>query len=389
MKWVIAILGLAPLWCVGDTGPVNVAMLYLEQVEARAPVLSNIMPSPADSGLRGAELAVADNNTSGRFLGQEFRLESLVAKAPEPLLERAGQWVAEGQGIIIANLPQETLLNLMALPMIQTGAVVLNVGSRSDALRRDECHTRLLHTLPSRAMLADALVQFLVAKRWNRWLLIRGQRPGDGLFAQAIQRAAKRFGGEIVDTKTWTFDTDLRRSAQKELPLFTQSKPYHVTLVADELGDVGEYVLYNTWHPRPVAGTQGLTPVGWHRVVEQWGAAQLQNRFIELSGRWMNSKDYAAWIAVRAVGEAVIRTGSGSAGEIYRFMLSDNFELAGFKGRKLSFRPWNGQLRQPIPVVHPRALVSQSPQDGFLHPVTELDTLGIDQREVNCDFQAI
>ena len=190
---------------------------------------------------------------------------------------------------------------------------------------------------------------------------------------------------EIVDKKRWSFDTDLRRSAQREVPLFTQVGDYDAVVVADELGDFGEFLLYNTWLPRPVVGTQGLTPVAWHRVVEQWGAAQLQRRFDKQARRWMNSTDYAAWAALRSIGEAVATLNKTEpCNGIRQHLLSEKFQLAGFKGRKLSYRPWNGQLRQPISLVHPRALVSQSPQEGFLHPQTELDTLGFDRPESQC-----
>ena len=45
---------------------------------------------------------------------------------------------------------------------------------------------------------------------------------------------------------------------------------------------------------------------------------------------------------------------------------------------------WNGQMRQPIPLVHPRGLVATAPFEGFLHPNTELDTLGFDRPESEC-----
>ncbi|NNF76588.1 MAG: branched-chain amino acid ABC transporter substrate-binding protein, partial [Rhizobiales bacterium] len=60
------------------------------------------------------------------------------------------------------------------------------------------------------------------------------------------------------------------------------------------------------------------------------------------------------------------------------------FELAGFKGLPLTFRKWNWQLRQPILLIQPQALVSVSPQEGFLHEVSVLDTLGEDRRETGC-----
>ena len=233
-------------------------------------------------------------------------------------------------------------------------------------------------------MLADSLAQWLKVRRLDDWLLLKGQRPADEAFASAMKRSAKRFGMNIVEEKAYTFDTDLRRSAQTEMPPFTRSDDYDVVVVADESGDFGEYVPYNTWLPRPVVGTQGLTPVAWHRVVESWGAAQLQNRFDEQAGRWMNSEDYAAWAAVRAIGEAVTKGASPGPKAMQQLLLSDDFELAAYRGRPLTFRSWNRQLRQPIPLVHPRALVSQSPQEGFLHQVNELDTLGFDAPESQC-----
>lgn len=212
-----------------------------------------------------------------------------------------------------------------------------------------------------------------------------GPRPEDALFAAAIRRAAERFGGKIVVEKTWSASHDARRTAQAEVAVFTQVQDYDVLIVADEIGDFGEYLSYRTWDPRPVAGTQGLVPTAWHPTIEQWGAAQLQSRFTRKTGRTMTARDYAAWAAVRTLGEAATRTGSADSATLAAYIRSDALALAAFKGHSLSYRPWNGQLRQPVPLAAPRALVSMSPQDGFLHPETELDTLGYDAPEVRCN----
>ncbi len=361
--------------------PLTVDITYLQYQPDRGPVLSNILPEPADSGLRGSELAIKDSNTTGRFLNQRYQLHPYQAASSTVMLDQARQAFTAGQRLFVANMPAAALQQLSN--QLGEQALIFNAGSPANALRKS-CKSNLLHTLPSRAMLADALGQWLKAKRLQRWLLIRGQQPEDIRYAESIQRAAKRFGAKVVAEKVWSFDTDLRRTAQKELPLFTQGEDYDVVVVADERGDFGEYVPFNTWLPRPVVGTQGLTPVAWHRVVEQWGAAQLQSRFDKLTGRWMTSTDYASWAAVRSIAEAVTRTGSTDSQTLTAYLRGDQFQLAAFKGRKLSFRPWSGQLRQPIPLVHPRALVSQSPQPGFLHPTNELDTLGFDKPEVRC-----
>ncbi len=367
--------------------PRQVSVLFLEQLLPPKPVLSNIREYPKDAGISGAMLAITDSNTTGKFLGNHYALTHIADADTAKLIATASRWVNEESPFIITKLPATSLLHLASQPDIAGHALIINASSPDDSLRTTACQLHLLHTIPSRAMLADALAQFLIKKRWNQWLLLRGTQPEDQQFAAALQRAAKRFGGKIVDNRSWAEKSDLRRTAQSEMPLFTQAKNYDITLVADEAGDVGEYIPYNTWLPRPVAGTQGLTPVAWHWTIEQWGGAQLQNRFYRQTQRTMNAEDYAAWVAVRSISEAVTKTQSTELTIIYQYMMSDQFQLSAFKGRPLSFRPWNGQIRQPIPLVQPNAVVSQSPQEGYLHPTSELDTLGFDRTEVACTME--
>lgn len=361
---------------------IEVNISYLQQEIDQGPVLSNILPEPEDAGLQGAKLAIQDSNTTGRFLKHKYQLQDAISDDPQVLLDKAKAQYEEGIRYFVINADEQTVRKFT--DSLGKDALIFNAGSSSNTLRRQVCQPNLFHTMPSRAMLTDALAQWLKAKRLQKIFMITGSTTDDKAYSNSFKRSAKRFGLSIVEEKNWSFDTDLRRTAQSEMPLFTQHRDYDVVFVADERGDFGEYVLYNTWLPRPVVGTQGLTPVAWHRVVEQYGAAQLQSRFQKSANRWMNSKDYSAWAAVRTVAEAVTRTQTNDATTNHGYITSDNFQLAGFKGRKLDFRSWNGQLRQTIPLVHPRSLVSSSPQEGFLHPTNELDTLGFDQKETDC-----
>lgn len=383
LKSLLLILAGSLLSLYALANPLEIRIGYIAYHPNQGPVLSNLIPEPENRGFSGAELGLKDNNTTGRFLKQHYTLDSQLAESPQQINQIAQQWLQGGLKLLITDLPKAELIALNQLAKTY-GAVIFNAGSYADELRTQECLVNTLHTLPSRAMLTDALGQWSSARRLQRWLLIKGSQPKDLAYADALKRSAQRFGLKIVDEKTWSFDTDLRRTAQRELPLFTQTDEYDLVVVADERGDFGEYVMYNTWYPRPVAGTQGLTPVAWHRVVEQWGAAQLQSRFEKHYQRWMNSKDYAAWAAVRTIGEAVTQTKAADAETLFNFINSDQFQLAAFKGRKLNYRDWSGQLRQPIPLVQPRSLVTQPPLEGFLHPITDLDTLGFDKPESSC-----
>jgi ABC transporter substrate binding protein (PQQ-dependent alcohol dehydrogenase system) len=339
---------------------------------------------PEDLGLTGARTGIADNTTTGKFLGHTYELiDERVTQGEDPL--PAAQALLSKTDFLILNAAPDVMLQIADLPEAQ-GALLFNASAGDAALRDEECRRNLLHTLPSVSMRTDALAQVLVQKRWSDLAMIVGGHASDVSYAEAMRNSLIKFGLKSGPEKEWLFDADMRRNAAQEVPLFTQELgDYDALIVADEAHDFGRYILYNTWAARPVVGSEGLTAETWHRVIEQWGAAQLQSRFSELSDRSMESDDYAAWAAVRTVGEAVTRTGSAEAETLRDYILSDDFELAGFKGRPLTYRTWNGQLRQPIAVVHPRAMVAQAPLEGFLHRVNELDTLGLDQPESKCE----
>jgi ABC transporter substrate binding protein (PQQ-dependent alcohol dehydrogenase system) len=248
---------------------------------------------------------------------------------------------------------------------------------------------------PTRTMLADALGQYLSWKQWRNWFLVTGSRPEDKALAEAFRRAAKRFGSKIVEEREFAYDSGSRRSdggfeqIQQQIPQFMQNaKEHDVVVVADEAQLFGDYMPYRTWIARPVAGSAGLMAASWHPALELWGGTQFQNRFRRQSNRLMSTLDYDSWLAVRVIGEAASRKQTNDFKVLNTFIHSPEFEVAAFKGVKTTFRLWNGQLRQPLIVTSPKLLVSVSPQPGFLHQFTELDTLGVDKPETKCKAYA-
>jgi ABC transporter substrate binding protein (PQQ-dependent alcohol dehydrogenase system) len=365
---------------------------WLSQTVKRTLPLTYLDQPPDDEGIQGARLGIADDNTTGQFTGQAFEL--IESSAPERGDAAAAfhDLAAKGVRLIVTDLDAAQLLRVATLPEA-VQATIFDTGTSDDRLRAQDCRANVLHLLPSRAMLADALVQYLVVKRWADLLLVVGHSDADREFADDIKHAALKFQAHIVDEKPWTFIPGARRTdtghfaIQAEVARFTQGISYDVLVVADDEDEFGDDLSYRTFDPRPVAGTQGLVPTAWARPHEQWGATQLQDRFRRQAKRWMTDRDYAAWMAVRAIGEAASRTQSSDPAVISAFIRSTRFELAAYKGARLSFRPWDGQLRQPILLADARSLVSVSPQPGFLHEFSELDTLGIDRPETKCRMQ--
>jgi ABC transporter substrate binding protein (PQQ-dependent alcohol dehydrogenase system) len=362
---------------------IDVAIAYLEMEVERPPVLTNLDPIPDDLGRMGAALGVADNATTGGFMGHDYSLHEVIVPLGEDWLDAARTVLAEYR-ILVVNAPADALLALADLPEAEN-ALIFNASAQSEALREENCRANLLHTMPSHAMRADALMQFLITKRWSDLVMITGQRPDDLEFATALRHAATKFGARIRAEKEWDMSSDMRRNIGQEFPVFTQDFPsHHVMLVADEAGDFGPYLEFNAWEPRPVAGSAGARPDAWSDRVEAYGAAQLQLRFKRLADRPMGAVDYAAWAAARSVGEAVTRTGSNDADAIRAYILGEAFELAAFKGAAITYRDWNGQMRQPMPIATRTALVAMAPMPGFLHQVSTLDTLGRDRPETAC-----
>jgi ABC transporter substrate binding protein (PQQ-dependent alcohol dehydrogenase system) len=369
--------------------PLDIAIGYLSRPPAKSAI--SLLDVPAlNDGLAGAELAIDDNNTTGKFLAQHFTLALAELKDGADPAAAVAALNERGVSLVIADLPADALIKAADVGAAR-GMLIFNTGATDDRLREEDCRRAVVHVAPTRSMLADALAQYLVWKRWSRWLLIAGSHPNDKLFADALRRAAGRFGAKIVQERTFVDTGGARRTdsgivqVQRQMPLLTQQAPaYDVLVAADESDVFAAYLPYRTWDARPVAGSAGLVPTSWDASFDQWGAVQLQNRFIKAFSRRMNARDMQAWTAGRMIGEALARTRASDAKMVLDYLLSPAFALAAFKGQKLTLRDWNQQLRQPILLADGRTVVSVSPQEAFLHQVSELDTLGVDRPESKC-----
>ena len=367
-----------------------VRIVYLGKRYAEPLPISLVEAVPTDRGVQGARLAVSENNRTGTFLGLRFELAETIVGEDEDVVARGRAILARGDRLILADLEPADQLALADAPEAR-GALLMDLRTSDDVLRGRECRANVFHLLPSLAMRADALGQYLAWKRWKRWFLLAGTGPADTAYAAAVKRAAARFGGRIVAERAYDYDPGSRRvdtghqQIQTQMPMATRNVPEHdVVFVADESGSFGDYLPYNTAEPRLIVGTAGLAAVAWHRGFEEYSAAQMQHRFALQAGRVMTERDYGGWLGARILGEVVIRARATEPAAMRDFLLSERFGVAAFKGEALTFRSWDQQLRQPILLAAPRMLVSISPQEGFLHPKFLTDSLGHDEPETEC-----
>jgi ABC transporter substrate binding protein (PQQ-dependent alcohol dehydrogenase system) len=351
---------------------------------------------PDDAGIAGAKLALSENNAGGQFTGDLYSLEVRSVANTDAALGAMQKFYDTGHHFIIVDASADTLLKLSDWAKGKD-ILLFNIRATDVSLRQENCRANVMHVVPDRYMLADALAQYLVIKKWTNWLLVHGSTPGDVAYADAIRRAAGRFGATIVDQREYKDVSGGRRDDVGVIPpgkqasvdaTFAADPNYDVIIVADEDQLFGPYMPYRGGgKPRPVAGTTGLVATTWSPGHEKWGATQMNNHFEKDFKRLILPIDYQAYVAARTVGEAVTRNHGEPFAKVAAFVHGSELQLAPFKGIKQQYRPWDGQFRQPILIATDKVPVSISPQRGFphaSHPEVEVDTLGIDEPESTC-----
>ena len=338
-----------------------------------------------DHPFPGAQIGIDEAAVLVRVLNTEFALERITVKSPAEVAP-AVTAALERRGIhfFLIDAPAEAFKPLAAAAKGRD-ALLFNVSAADDGLRRDLCAREFVHVIPSLAMRMDALTQYLASRKWRDILVFEGPLPGDAETVRAFTRSAQKFGAKIVANQRFKAGTDPREREQNNPALLSAIRGnYDVVFVADEAFDFVRQVPYHTVLPRPVVGSIDLEPVAWHWTWEHNGAPQVNSRFDKKSGgRRMESADWAAWVAVKMVVQATLRTRSADFAKQRDFILGD----AGFDGDKglpVSVRPWDHQVRQAVLLAAPYMVVGSAPMEGFLHRTNELDTLGDDEPETSC-----
>jgi ABC transporter substrate binding protein (PQQ-dependent alcohol dehydrogenase system) len=367
-------------------GVVTIGYVELENDARYEPVLGTerIVIARRERPEPAAEVALDEAAAIGRVIQRDFVLAHFRA-AGEPLLIEQVVAAAERHDVhlFVLDLPADAVEHL-ASALAGKPALLFNATAPDDALRRTLCAPNLIHTMPSLAMLTDALAQHIVAHKWRDVLLLEGPLEADKTLADAFARAAAKFGARLVERRSFKLGNDPRERDDNNVALLTATaRDYDVVFVADSDGEFARGLPYRTTRPRPVIGSTGLIADAWHWTWERYGAPQLINRFLARANRHMTGLDWSVWIAVKMMVQASLRTHGGDYAAQAAHLLGDA-SYDGVKGLAVSLRPWDHQLRQAILLATSDSVVAAAPLPGFLHATNELDTLGDDRPETPC-----
>jgi ABC transporter substrate binding protein (PQQ-dependent alcohol dehydrogenase system) len=344
----------------------------------RARLERQFLGHPGGPASEGVEVALDE----GQFELQAADAAVALTKQSADSLEaaRAAAQAAEkaGAAVLLTDLPADWTLAVVDAVKLP----VINIGDASDRLREQDCRARLLHTMPSERMRADALAQTLVSRKWMKVLLLVGPSAQDQSRAATVQASLKRYGLQVVATRPFKLSADPRERDLANPLLLTAGSAYDAVWVVDSDGEFARALPYRTVLPRPLVGDAGLVPLAWHAQFERYGAPQVSRRFAKATGRPMTASDWSAWMAGKALVAAAVAAPKGPAAAWAQALAKT--PLDGSKGVSLTFRPWDGQLRQPVLLSDGQGVVSQAPVEGVLHPSNALDTLGADAGEQKC-----
>lgn len=335
--------------------------------------------------LQGMQLAAQDTALELRDAGVTLQVRDLVLASAADVPRALQQLKDDQVGHIVADLPEPLLRELVhSAPGVLGDVMVFNTGLSADSLRAEDCAPFLLHTLPSQQMEADAMAQFLAIRQWRKVLMLQGERPGDTALAQAWMPSLKRHGLEVLQTRTFSLSTETGERDLANVRKLTSDPGYDVVAVLDSDGEFARGVPYATQWPRPVVGSAGLIAQAWHPQWQRYGAVQLNRRFRKLAQRPMQGQDWAAWMAGKAVAAVLVDAPQSDIAQQLQKLRGAAVFLDGFKGQRLTFRPWDGQLRQPVLLSDGDAVTAMAPLGQWQRGNDALDTLGADAAHSTC-----
>ena len=142
---------------------------YLRETLEHPRPASRLDVEPKDAGIAGAKMAIEENNAGGRFTGHDYSLDVSTVSSAEKAVEGLQKFLDSGHNYIVVDASADTLLKLSDWAKGKD-ILLFNIRATDVSLRQENCRANVMHVVPDRYMLADALAQYLVTMKWTNWL---------------------------------------------------------------------------------------------------------------------------------------------------------------------------------------------------------------------------
>lgn len=325
---------------------------------ARADLRIGLLVPPGPLGpsiLRGARLGITEADSLARMFGKRIDLALPPVPGPEQVAGVASRLIKEGVSVLVSGGDEQSVEALTAVAR-EGKALFLNVGSASDRLRTERCDRHMFHLHASLQMHVGAAGFWLIEeKRLRRWAVLSESdeiQRAVVAFAEARGATIAEGARAVSGTTDWRPTLERLRAAQPEalwiglraetVPGFLQQ--YGRAGLAGELVRIMPDAIGAPKLER--AAGSGVWPVMWHHTLEKYSARDLNNRYRRRFGVGLDGASWSAWAALKLVGEAMLRAGT-TPQALLEYLESDP-PFDGHKGRPLTFRKWDHQLRQPM-----------------------------------------
>jgi ABC transporter substrate binding protein (PQQ-dependent alcohol dehydrogenase system) len=356
-------------------------------------VIGVLLPAPpADASPAATVARAAEQGTTMVFEEFDFNamLVGLTLKIPTRTVAGADEAVAAAAELVEAEgafallggygSVDETLAVMRWAE--ERGVPFLNVGQGADLLRNAECRATTFHVAPSDAMYVDAISGWYVRSSFRRWFVIASDdAQGRSLVERTAWSLANRhFGARIVERRFVAADADpqaiardLRRS-NADLALLLLDGPAQLRyLAAFEAAGVDVQI---AGFPHPETQTRdfffasrdasprlgaNFRALAFEATLDRYGAREINARYRARFDEPMDPPAWAAYVAVKALFEAVTFGGSIDPADVLAYLRSPDSVFDLWKGIGVSFRPWDRQLRQSLYLVG----IDSSAQEPF------------------------
>ncbi|BAS26983.1 ABC transporter substrate-binding protein [Limnochorda pilosa] len=410
---------IAPLRARAQAEPLRVA--YVGPVRTGiSPVSAATYQVAGEAARKGAIMAGEEFSGIAEMLGRRFEVLTASAPTPAAAVRAAARLMArEGVYGILGGFDPEGCSALADLAE-QRGALFLNIGCASDALRHEGCRRHTFHVEASAAMYLDAVADWFVRQGARRWFFVTPDAPeGRARLERARHALAQRhWGGREAGNASVAPGEPEYRPVLEQI---REAKPDLVLLLLDGVGQLdflGQYEEAGLPHrvtgfPEAVAQTRtffaaartsaprtgtGYRATLWEATLDNYGGRELNARFLERWGQPMDPPAWAAWASVKILWEAASFAGTTDPGQLAAYLEGEATLFDVYKGIGVSFRPWDHQLRETVFLVKVQedasdplglaALVGQLPaisRPGF-SPNEMLDQIGDAADRSGCSF---